>query len=85
MKLYGDVVIAMQRVYVVVVMGICFGLLVGGCSRKDAEAPEKEAAAPGVVDYLTGAEHIRSYKKAKSKIEGIKSSLEQQYQEMEDN
>jgi len=53
---------------------LCFILL--GCEKK--ESPE-----PGVLDYLTGAEHLKTYKKTKSKIEDINKSLEDRNQEIE--
>ena len=46
-------------------------MLSSGCSK---EKPSE----PGVVDYMTGAEQLKTYQKAKVKIEDIDKSVEKE-------
>jgi len=58
---------------------LTIGLLsmcVSGCT-------ESKSTDPGVIDHITGAGQIRTYKKARSKIENINKVLEKRYQEIE--
>ena len=50
-----------------------------GCAKEAAGPVEEETSEPGVIDYLTGAEHIKQYKKMKSKLEDINKSRQEQY------
>jgi len=44
---------------------------------------ENKSGEPGVVDYMTGAEQVRTYRKAKSQLEGVNKTLEKRYQEID--
>lgn len=44
---------------------------------------EKESSEPGVVEYMTGAAQLDTYKKTKVKIEDIDNKRKENYQEIE--
>ncbi len=50
-----------------------------GCSNQAPTSVEEETREPGVVDYLTGAEQIKQYKKIKSKLKDIDESHQGRY------
>ena len=59
---------------------LCILLMSGaGCSNNKSG----EAAKPGVVDYMTGAENVKAYKQAKSKLEKVNQIVEETNQEVE--
>ncbi|MBU4377125.1 MAG: hypothetical protein KKD29_06610 [Candidatus Omnitrophica bacterium] len=47
--------------------------LLSGCGGEKASKP----AEPGVVDYLTGHEQIKTYQRTKTKIEDINKTLQE--------
>ena len=48
-------------------------LLTAGCSGEKSDEP-------GIVDYATGAEKIRTYKKTKTKIDDVSKVLKARYE-----
>lgn len=52
-----------------------------GCEGKKSGSGETKAKEPGIVEYMTGAEQLKSYQKVKSKIEDINRSQEEQRKE----
>jgi len=60
------------------------GILVAGFLLMSASGcGENKSGEPGVVDYMTGAEQVRTYRKAKSQLEGVNKTLEKRYQEID--
>lgn len=53
----------------------CLVMLSSGCS-------EEKASEPGVVSYMTGAEQLKTYQKAKVKIEDIDNKLKETHQDI---
>ena len=51
-------------------------MLLSGCS-------EEKPSEPGVVDYMTGAEQLRTYQRTKVKVQDIDNKLEERYQDIE--
>ena len=56
-------------VFNIVIMNL---FLMTGC-------PGKKSDKPGIVDYVTGEEQIRTYKKTKTKIEDVNKVLKARY------
>ena len=54
--------------------------LLSGCAEENSASHERE---DGIVDYVTGVDKIKVYKKTKSKIEGINESLKERYEGLE--
>ena len=54
--------------------------LLSGCTGENPGSHERE---DGIVDYVTGVDKIKVYKKTKSKIENINKSLEKRYEGLE--
>lgn len=48
------------------------------------ERKRESETKPGMIDYITGAEQIKTYKKMKSKIEEIERTSEERYQEFQE-
>ena len=67
--------VSMSKITIILVGCLC----IYGCGNQTPTSVEKEEAEPGVIDYLTGAEHIKQYKKIKSKIEDINKSREERF------
>lgn len=55
----------MRKAFFVIIILTIF---LAGCAK---ETSTTDKPKPGTVDYITGAEQIRTYKKVKSKIEDI--------------
>jgi len=67
----------MVKIFLSVFMVIsCLVMFSSGCSK---EKPSE----PGVVDYMSGAEQLRTYQKAKVKIEDIDNKLKENYQQVD--
>ena len=49
--------------------------LLCGCGRGGEKA--SEPAEPGVIDYITGREQVKTHQKTKSKIEDINNTLQE--------
>jgi len=60
---------------VIIILTICLC----GCSE-ESSISEKETTEPGVVDYITGAEQIKTYKRVKSKIEDINKTSKERFE-----
>jgi hypothetical protein len=45
-----------------------------GCAKDSSTTDKPE---PGIVDYITGAEQIETYKRTKSKVEDINKTLKE--------
>ena len=57
--------------------GIMLALFLCGCAEKAPVPQEKE---PGIAEYMTGAEQLKTYKETESKIEDINRKLEDRYE-----
>ena len=57
--------------------GIILAILLCGCAE---EAPVSDKEEPGVVEYMTGAEQLKTYKQTETKIEDINRKLENRYE-----
>ncbi len=57
--------------------GIILAVFLCGCVEETPISHEKE---PGVVEYITGAEQLKTYKETESKIEDINKKLEERYE-----
>ncbi|MDP8299311.1 MAG: hypothetical protein P9L88_05365 [Candidatus Tantalella remota] len=61
--------------YLVTILVVCsFLLLACGCGEQGADEP-------GVVEYVTGKEQIKTYEKAGVKIDEINRTLKERYRE----
>ena len=65
-------------IWVVVITVVVIAL-----QRCDIEG-RKESDEPGVIETLTGALHIKTYRRAKSKLEDVDRKLERRYREIEE-
>ena len=64
-----------QKKYRVLIL--LFSVLLSGCGKKDTGGEKvNEKSEPSVVDYMTGAEDIRQYKRAREKIEEINKEVQ---------
>jgi len=54
---------------------VILSTLLCGCGRSEEKASKPNE--PGVVDYITGREQIKTYQKTKSKIEDINNTLQE--------
>ena len=61
----------MRKLYYIIMIPAIF---LAGCANETSTTDERE---PGIVDYITGAEQIKTYKKTKSKIEEINKTTEE--------
>ena len=52
--------------------------------KSKTERKEKSEKKPGMIDYITGAEQIKTYKKMKSKIKEIEKTSEERFQEFQE-
>ena len=59
-----------MRKYLIIMM---LGFFLAGCGGEKASKPKE----PGVVDYITGSESIKTYQKTKEKIRDINKTLEE--------
>ena len=48
-----------------------------GCGQR--RTPEE----PGVIEVMTGAQHVETYKKARSKLQDVNKSLEDRYRDID--
>jgi len=69
--------IKFKRFYILILIAGYLVASLYGCT-------EKKSAKPRVLDYLTGAEQVKTYQKIKSKIKGIDQSRKEQIQEGEE-
>lgn len=65
-----------MKIICVVLISLYSSIFLSGCS-------EKEDQGPGIVEHMTGSEHIKNYKNTKSKLEDINKSLEERYQDID--
>ena len=52
---------------------VFLAISISGCSQK-------ESAEPGVVDYLSGAEQLKTYKQTRTKIEDLGKAVKERDQ-----
>jgi len=64
------------NIYIVAVIA---AVLMVGCSGEN----KAKNAGPGTADYLTGAEDLRAYKRAKTKIEEVNKIVEERNNDMQ--
>jgi len=64
----------MKKIFPIIIILTIFLV---GCAEETSTIDKSE---PGVADYLTGAESIKTYEKAKSKIEDINKARKQQFE-----
>lgn len=57
----------------IIVLNMVVLLSISGCGEEKSEKP----ANPGVVEYMTGAQHIKAYDRTKSKLDDINKTLEE--------
>ena len=53
----------------------CLVILSSGCSKE-------KSSEPGVVSYMTGAEQLKTYQKAKVEIEDIDNKVKETHQDI---
>lgn len=73
----------LKRFFVIVFAIGYSALFLCGCSNSKSGTHKKKTTEPGVTDYMVGAEQLKTYQKAKSKMEEINKTLEKRYQEIE--
>ena len=56
---------------------IILAVFLCGCAEETPVSHEKE---PGVVEYMTGAEQLKTYKETESRIGDINKQLEKRYE-----
>ena len=61
----------MKRLFTAIV---AITLFLSGCGKDSSTTDERE---PGIVDYITGSEQLKTYKRTRSKIESINKDLRQ--------
>ena len=64
----------MKKLFSVIMIS---AILLSGCGKGDSTTNKSE---PGVVDYITGAESIKTYQRTKSRIEDINRTLKDRQQ-----
>ena len=65
----------------IVLIGCIF---IYGCANQTPTSDKEETSEPGVIDYMTGRQQIRTYKKIKSKLEEIDKSRQEQQEQYND-
>jgi PBP1b-binding outer membrane lipoprotein LpoB len=66
----------MNKLYPVIIV---LAVFLSGCTK---ESPATDKAEPGVADYITGAEQLKTFKKAKSKIEEVNETVKEREEEI---
>ena len=67
--------------YLIISLSGCVCEIPPETKKEKTETKKEEPKEPGVIDYMTGREHIRVYKRTKSKLDAINKKLEERYQD----
>lgn len=59
---------------------VILAIFLCGCAKESPTSDKEKTAEPGIIDYITGAERLRTYKRTESKVKDIDKTLKERFQ-----